>query len=903
MQYKSPEGLSSQLSSTEQRLGSEFFPNDEKRAEVLDMDIESIKNKYPYRYEQYIKLIKEAKGNGTTEEELISIRKYIALINNLENYIASYEKDRPEGFLREHQQDVFHSIAEFLNKGHKAGYLDLPTGFGKTVLFVELVKALSKGRENKKTGLKTLVLVPTQDLVVQTIGKAEKPKDRQGFARFAPDVKVTAYYEHEQDLSGEVVVSTYKSFIILQKQNPKFTEQFDVVILDEAHKALGEVTKEQVGTIAPSALKIGCTATSEYSEGRSVVDILPELIHKMEVREAVELGILANPRGFLYRTNIKIEGQIGNEVDYPASVFRELNKEARNKVTVDFVKTFVGQGIKGLVPCLPGERGQHARDIAERICAEIIFDKKIRRKRNIIARSITQDTSSTERDETYEAFKRGEIDCLTYIDIITTGKDLPNAKFLVRNRPRRSKVESTQEIGRLLRIYEAEDPYIVEIEDEFPSGAKPYTIFDLFEVEAIHQGKSLVPSDEIICIDEVSEEVLDQPESEALVSSEDPAPPTELTIQPSGPQDPESIDKKITKPPVVTPPKEKKDKYEELTRQLISKMKVEAQLIRELSKREIKNINYENADDLKLILFESYPRIVNLATCGLMVFMRTRFGPNKFSGKTILKHFGSHQENTKNLNELLKFVGVVVPETGKAIDYLSSVVMTKLLSSGPLSLNELVAGGYNNFKSTKFGGKDSGLIEVTGNTILRKFGSGLENTENLNNLYKFIGLEVTPKIHTPVGKEINFSNKEHLTALLSSGSIDFKDLVGITKENFFSMKFGGGKTGFAEVSGYTILHRFSSNTDAESFRKLLKFVGLETKRSVNYSKKQDLVNLLNTQPGDLKGYGIKNFFSMKFGGGDSEFNEVSGKTILRNFGTGMENTENLSQLLKFLNIK
>jgi len=484
---KAHEELDSQLSKTEQSLGSEFFLNDEKRAEVLDMDVEAIKNKYPYRYEQYVKLIREAKGSGTPEQELISIRKYIALINNLEGYIASYEKDKPEGFLREHQQDVFHSIAEFLNKGLKAGYLDLPTGFGKTALFVELVKALSKGK-NKKTGLKTLVLVPTQDLITQTIGKNENPKKREGFAKFAPNINATAYYQDVKDLSGDVVVSTYQSFLLLQKENPKFTEQFDVVILDEAHKALGPATKEQIAAIAPNALKMGCTATAEYDTSRQVKEILPELIHKMEVREAVELGILANPRGFLYKTNIKIEGQImSGYPDYPPGVLRQLNKEARNKVTVDFVKTFVSKGVRGLVPCLPGDKGQFARDMADRISAETIVDKKTKKKRNILARSVTQDTSRDERNEIYEAFKNQEIDCITYIDIITTGKDLPNAKFLVRNRPRRSKVESTQEIGRLLRPFEGEDPYIVEIEDDFPTGATPYTVFDLFEIEEMKQ--------------------------------------------------------------------------------------------------------------------------------------------------------------------------------------------------------------------------------------------------------------------------------------------------------------------------------------------------------------------------------------------------------------------------------
>ncbi len=167
---------------------------------------------------------------------------------------------------------------------------------------------------------------------------------------------------------------------------------------------------------------------------------------------------------------------------------------------------------------------------------------------------------------------------------------MPNAKFLVRNRPRKSKVESTQEIGRLLRPFEGEDPYIVEIEDEFPSGStKPYTIFDLFEVENIEQGGQMVKPIEVIGPENVDG-------IEVVIGT--PPDTEEPTTGPEGVTDvppEEKID--VIEPPIkILPPndeddedeRERQERYERMTRELLGKMQVEANLVRELRRVEYK---------------------------------------------------------------------------------------------------------------------------------------------------------------------------------------------------------------------------------------------------------------------------------------------------------------------------
>ena len=798
------------------------------------MDLESIKLAYPYRYEQYLKLVKKAKAGDIEERELISVKKYVKLINNLEEYISSYEKDKPEGFLREHQQDVFHKISEFLNSGHKAGYLDLPTGFGKTVLFVELVKALSRVDDGKKE-LKTLVLVPTQDLIVQTIGKSEDPNKREGFAKFAPEINATAYFEEVKDLSGDVIVSTYKSFISLQKDDSQFTKQFDLVILDEAHKALGPITKEQIEAITPDALKIGCTATSEYDEGRSVADILPELIHKIEPKEAVELGILANPRGFLYHTHIKLPHDSSSGRDYPAAVLKALNIEARNRVTVDFVKSFVQQGLRGLVPCLPGEKGEHAKQMAINISTEKIVDPETKKERNIIARAITQDSSREERDLIYEQFKSNQIDCITYIDILTTGKDLPNAKFLVRCRPRKSKVESVQEIGRLLRLYGDQDPYVLELEDEFEIGSKPYTIFDMFEIEDINQGQYMVEEENIIFEPTNLNELFGVKEN---THESGPSVKEDENVSGLG-----IVNKVANSDSSVVFYEdethyrnfEREERNRELLRDLIMGMKLEVRLVRELDRpNKNRKVDYTNSHDLRLLLSYSNPPITDWSKCTFRGFNDTTFGGGSsglvsVKGTAILRGFGTKKENSQNLNNIYKFAGVnielkefppreVEKQRPKKIDYSKpNEIRTVLSFTRPVI--DLNSCSYSEFKKTVFGGGKSGFVEITGAGILKRFGNRLGNKENLEALLKFAGYEAK--------KLIDYDNHTQLSSLLSHSNPRV-DLARVNMRTFLTLKFGGLGSSFSETTGRAILMNFGSKKqELENYNSLMNFIGVK----------------------------------------------------------------------------
>jgi len=539
-QPKSHEQLGRELGEAEQVLETKFFKFLDRDDEILEKDAEELKRDYPNRYKTYLKLRRsiareraqnhkalmevkpepDAPIEDEEQQELIELseeqieklredflgdREFIRFTNNIEFYVDKL-KNGQEGELREHQKSVFESLEQFFNKGtHREGRIGMPTGSGKTVVFAKLAQVLA-GHRNGLAPLKTLVLVPTIDLVKQTQGIDSEGHATRGFAKFAPELDVSIYYSGEKDLSGDVVVTTYQSYIELMKEwqdqqsgagrgresiAPDFA---DLIICDEAHKALGEKTKEMLEQMSPDAVKIGLTATDEYDETKKVAEIFPELIHQLNLIESVKIGILAQPRGYLHRTRLALENINLKAGDYDEATLAQLNQEQRNRDAVRFAKSFAEQGLQGVVSCLRGSEVAHAKLMAELINEEKIVDSRTGKLRPMVARVVSGEINPSERQEIYSQYEKGNIDYLTFVDALSEGWDSEAAKVLINLRPTRSKVFAKQRLGRILRPNEnGDDAIFIEFEDEFADeDKKPYTGFDIFETEDIVQGAPLV---------------------------------------------------------------------------------------------------------------------------------------------------------------------------------------------------------------------------------------------------------------------------------------------------------------------------------------------------------------------------------------------------------------------------
>jgi superfamily II DNA or RNA helicase len=419
---------------------------------------------------------------------------------NLERYIADGQKD---DVLYEYQKNIVHDTARFLGAGGKRGYIEAPTGTGKTVLFVTLAEAF--GYQDEKPP-KILVVTPTKDLVRQTQGGTRGDK---GFAGFAPDLSVGTFYSDTpsglRGLDAQVTITTYASLpklaampmtTVLPDGTRKtrivnqVNAKFDIIFLDEGHKALGIANRRIIDNIAEDKLIIGFTATPEYTASRSLAQLLPHLIHRLDLKEAIMLGMLSPviPVAFAApnaTAQTFVTGALG---EYENKSLKELiYNPLRNGMIIDIATQLIQAGNTPIIACIPGDDMLHPQRIARQLSEQLITTPE-GGERLIKAVAVTSSISAAMRQDYYAQLERGEIDALTYIDVLTEGWDSQRANVIINARPTRSLVAARQRMGRILRNKPDGRPALaVDIVDQIAASTAPQvSMADIFTMPTIH---------------------------------------------------------------------------------------------------------------------------------------------------------------------------------------------------------------------------------------------------------------------------------------------------------------------------------------------------------------------------------------------------------------------------------
>lgn len=351
------------------------------------------------------------------------LERRLEMVNNLDQYITSHEKfEQKDRVLREKQMAVFIDIRNFLKEGGNEGYVEAPTGFGKTILFLEIVKAIDQ---------KTLIVVPSRILIDQAYER---------FKQFNPDSDVGRVSSDYKELGKKVTITTYKSLTL--PNNGINPQDFDLLILDEVHRSLTEQRFDAVGKFR-NAVKFGFTATPEYTKDKRVEKLLNNEIHNITLKEAVETGLLSSFSVYLAETEVDLSKvSITNNGDYnPKELEKAIDIESRNMSAVELYQQLVEKNLdlsKAVVNCVSVK---HAKEVAH------IFQKA-----GIGAEAIYGTQDQKERDSIIKRYKEGQLQILTNVNVLTEGFDVPDASLAINLRPTLSKVMAKQRGGRILRL-------------------------------------------------------------------------------------------------------------------------------------------------------------------------------------------------------------------------------------------------------------------------------------------------------------------------------------------------------------------------------------------------------------------------------------------------------------------
>ncbi|MCB1827670.1 MAG: DEAD/DEAH box helicase family protein, partial [Coxiellaceae bacterium] len=140
--------------------------------------------------------------------------------------------------LKPHQIQAMHDFSEHLAKQRHVGYLDWPTGTGKTILAIAMMKALRR---------RVLIVAPTIVIMNQFADRINE---------FYPDISIGMYYG-EQKSVGDITITTYQTLALLKDQGVHIANDIGLVIADEVHHALSAEYKKGIEQYIGNSIVVG----------------------------------------------------------------------------------------------------------------------------------------------------------------------------------------------------------------------------------------------------------------------------------------------------------------------------------------------------------------------------------------------------------------------------------------------------------------------------------------------------------------------------------------------------------------------------------------------------------------------------------------------------------------------
>jgi len=319
--------------------------------------------------------------------------------------------------LRDYQNECIH----ILHKDIPRQLIQLPTGSGKTLIFLSYLHA------NSKCGL---IVVPSIDLLNQVYETA--------LAFYSPNEifkKDCAKIPRNKKLYILVAMS-----LKLDSTRDYFRDiKLDHIIIDEAHRSMSDLYLNFLNfyqEINPFKL-IGFTATPERGDKQSLLKLFDSITYKKSIFDLIKEGFLCDLECYRIHTKLKLESD-GKTPDFKSMEIERLDVESRNELIFNTYNQYCSHK-KTLIFCLSVD---HSKKIAEHFKAQ-----------GISCAHISGYQTPSERKRILKAFKSGEIQVLTNCQLLTEGFDEPSIEALIIARPTKSKALYCQMIGRGTRLY------------------------------------------------------------------------------------------------------------------------------------------------------------------------------------------------------------------------------------------------------------------------------------------------------------------------------------------------------------------------------------------------------------------------------------------------------------------
>lgn len=394
-----------------------------------------------------------------------------------------------------HQEEAFYNLQKEIIKSNKnpfAGLLVLPTGGGKTLTAAHWISKniLDKNKKVLWVAHRHELLEQAQKTFAEKLAFKDIFANKQSFNyRILSGIHDKPVHIKQTD---DIIISSKDSlnagFDHLYKNWIKNNTDEIFLVVDEAHHATAKTYRKLISNLKEKVSQfkmLGLTATpfrtAEDEQGLLKKVFPDDIIYKIDLRTLIRLGILSEPHFEEVTTGQNIIEQFDltdeqiNELnskfgDFNTILGENISKSiATNKErNLTIVNRYITQKSKYKQTIV------FALNVDNAIALNALF-REAGVKSDYVLSSIKDiatgvTLSSKENKNKIEQFRKGELEVLINVNILTEGTDVPNVQSIFLARPTISSILMTQMIGRGLRGPKAggtKDAFIVSFIDEW----------------------------------------------------------------------------------------------------------------------------------------------------------------------------------------------------------------------------------------------------------------------------------------------------------------------------------------------------------------------------------------------------------------------------------------------------